>query len=266
MVCGGSADFTGDGLDNCVSIQPDNPSNWTIERMPSKRVMSCITALPDGTYLINNGAHLGIAGFGLGSSPNYNAVLYDPSQPINSRMSIMANTSVARLYHSESNLMQDGRVVVSGSDPEDGTHPEEFRVEVFTPPYLLQGNTQPTFTIVNNEKDWEYGGSYTVNVQLFQGTTATVRFSLLGAVVSTHGNSMGQRTLFPAFTCSGNTCTITAPPGPNIAPPGWYQLFTLDGPTPSHSQFVRIGGDPAGLGNWPDFPDFSLPGVGPVTS
>jgi len=266
MVCGGSTVGAGDAVDNCVSIQPDNPGNWTIERMPSKRVMTCITALPDGTFLINNGAHQGVAGFGLATNPNYNAVLYDPTQPIGSRMSIMANTSVARLYHSESNLMQDGRVIVSGSDPEDGVHPEEFRVEVFTPPYLLQGKTQPTFTIVNDENDWAYGGSYTVNVVLFQGTTATVKFSLMGAVVTTHGNSMGQRTLFPAFSCSGNACTITAPPGPNIAPPGWYQLFTLDGPTPSHSQFVRIGGDPAGLGNWPNFPDFSLPGVGPVTS
>jgi hypothetical protein len=160
--------------------------------------------------------------------------------------------------------MQDGRVLISGSDPEDGTHPEEFRVEVFTPPYLLKGNTQPTFTIVNNAKDWAYGGTYTVNVQLFQGTTSTVKFSLIGGVVSTHGNSMGQRTLFPAFTCNGNACTITAPPNANIAPPGWYQLFTLDGPTPSHSQYVRIGGDPAGLGNWPNFPDFDLPGVGPL--
>jgi hypothetical protein len=38
-------------------------------------------------------------------------------------------------------------------------------------------------------------------------------------------------------------------------------LFILDGPTPSIATWVRIGGDPAELGNWPDFPDFSVPGV-----
>lgn len=75
---------------------------------------------------------------------------------------------------------------------------------------------------------------------------------------------MGMRTFFPAFACSGNVCTITAPPNPNVSPPAWHQLFVLDGPTPSHSQWVRIGGDPGGLGNWPNFPDFKLPGVGPI--
>jgi hypothetical protein len=25
--------------------------------------------------------------------------------------------------------------------------------------------------------------------------------------------------------------------------------------------FVRIGGDPAELGNWPNLPDFQLPGI-----
>lgn len=83
----------------------------------------------------------------------------------------------------------------------------------------------------------------------------------MGAVASTHGNSMGQRTIFPAFSCNGNTCTITAPPNAHTSPPGWHQLFILDGPTPSLSTWVRIGGDPAELGNWPQFPDFNVPGV-----
>ncbi|KAG6373656.1 hypothetical protein JVT61DRAFT_6321 [Boletus reticuloceps] len=71
----------------------------------------------------------------------------------------------------------------------------------------------------------------------------------------------GGRILFPAFSCTGTTCTITAPPNADICPPGWHQLFVLDGPTPSHSTWIRIGGDPAKLGNWPDYPDFTLPGM-----
>lgn len=77
---------------------------------------------------------------------------------------------------------------------------------------------------------------------------------------------MGMRTLFPEFSCNGNTCTVTAPPNAFVSPPGWWQMFVLDGPTPSHSNWVRIGGDPGALGNWPDFPDFTVPGVGPVNS
>jgi hypothetical protein len=213
-----------------------------------------MAGLPDGTYLIANGAQHGVAGFGLGGDPNYNAVLYDPSQPVNSRMSIMANTTVARLYHSEAITLLDGRVMISGSDPTGdydqptGEWPEEYRVEVFSPPYLLSGLARPTFTIENT--DWEYGED-DITFTLTSGSTTNLRVSMLGSVVSTHGNAMGQRTIFPAFTCEGTTCTITAPPNAHVAPPGWFMLFVLDGPTPSVGQFVRIGKDPGNIGNWP---------------
>ena len=92
--------------------------------------MPCMVSLPDGTFLILNGALQGFAGFGLANNPNLGAVLYDPTQPIGSRMSILNNTIVARLYHSEATLLPDGRVLVSGSDPETAKYPEEFRIEV----------------------------------------------------------------------------------------------------------------------------------------
>ena len=152
LICGGSTPYAGIALDNCVFTQPEAATpKWTLERMPSQRVMPCIATLPDGTYLILNGAHQGQAGFGLASSPNLNALLYDPTQPVGSRISIMANTIVARLYHSEAIVLNDGRVMVSGSDPEDNVNPEEYRVEVFVPPYLLSGLAQPTFTIQNTD-------------------------------------------------------------------------------------------------------------------
>ena len=262
MICGGSIPGPEFALDNCVSLQPEvKNANWTIERMPSVRVVVCMTALPDGTYLILNGGMHGRAGFGTSSIPNTNAVLYDPSKPVNHRMTVMANTTIARLYHSEAILLQDGRVLVSGSDPEDGIYPQEYRVEVFLPPYLLNNQTRPKYTITN--RDWSYGGAY--KITLAKGvSTSNLKVSLMGSESSTHGSSMGQRTLFPSFSCSGRTCTITAPPNAHVAPPGWFQLFVLDNGTPSNSTFVRIGGDPASLGNWPNFADFDTPGVGPI--
>ncbi|KAF8452229.1 hypothetical protein L210DRAFT_3499268 [Boletus edulis BED1] len=259
LICGGSTMGAGIPLDNCITIAPEvgNPT-WTLERMPSKRVMPCMVTLPDGTYMIVNGAHQGFAGFGLASDPNLNALLYDPSKPVGQRFSILNNTTVARLYHSEATLLPDGRVLVSGSDPESPGYPEEFRIEVYIPPYLNQGFKQPTFTLT--ETDWDLGGQYQIEVTLFQGATDTMRVSLVAASSSTHGNVMsGGRILFPAFSCTGTTCTIAAPPNADICPPGWHQLFVLDGPTPSHSTWIRIGGDPAKLGNWPDYPDFTLP-------
>ena len=207
--------------------------------------------------MILNGAHQGVAGFGLASDPNFNALLYDPTQPVGSRFSILGTTTIARMYHSEATLLPDGRVLVSGSDPQTPGLPEELRIEVYIPPYLSQGLTQPVVTVPNT--DWAYGGQYQINVQLFQGQA--MRVSLVAAVSSTHSNVMGARVIFPAFSCQGNVCTVTAPPNAEVSPPGWHQLFILDGPTPSHSVFVRIGGDPAELGNWPNLPGFTLPGV-----
>jgi hypothetical protein len=258
LICGGSTPFQGIAIDNCVSIAPDVPgANWTIERMPSKRLLSNIVALPDGTYLILNGAQQGFAGFGLATQPNHNAVLYNPSKPLHARFTVLANTTVHRLYHSEAVLLDDGRILVSGSDPQDDRFPEEYRVEVFVPPYLMGSPERPNITISPNSSDWSYGGRYT-----FTSTQVVVRVSLLGAASSTHGTSMGQRTIFPAFTCSGNACTVTAPPDANVCPPGWFQLFVLNAAgVPSVARWVRIGGDPAGLGNWPVGPSFTVPGM-----
>lgn len=53
-----------------------------------------------------------------------------------------------------------------------------------------------------------------------------------------------------------------------VATPGWYQIFILDGPKPSSSHWIRIGGliaDAAGIGNWPAEADFKKPGLGAVT-
>ena len=227
--------------------------------------MACMVTLPDGTYLILNGAQEGVAGFGLADNPNLEALLYDPTLPAGQRISKLSNTIVARMYHSEAILLPDGRVLVSGSDPQtllpDGSpkYPEEFRVETYLPPYLTSGMTQPTFTIVAT--DWQHGQTYHINVQLFQGSTGAMRVSLVAATSSTHGNLMGARIIFPQVTCTGNDCAIQAPPNENVSPPGWYMLFVLDGPTPSHSQWVRIGGDPAELGNWPQGAPFHSPGI-----
>ncbi|KEY70677.1 hypothetical protein S7711_02276 [Stachybotrys chartarum IBT 7711] len=259
LICGGSTEGTANALDNCVSTQPDLAEpEWVIERMPSPRVISCMAPLPDGTFLIINGAQHGVAGFGLAIEPNLNALIYDPAKPLHHRITVMANTTVARMYHSEAITLLDGRVLVSGSDPQDGVNPQEYRVETFTPPYLLNGLPRPTFEMENT--DWAFGEEVTFTLGA-AARNGAITASLLGSVSSTHGNSMGARTLLPDVECSGTSCTVTAPPDAYISPPGWYQFFVLDGGVPAVGVFVRVGGDPAQLGNWPEGEGFTRPGL-----
>jgi hypothetical protein len=257
IVCGGA---TGDqvGLDTCVSISPEVPgAQWTVEQMPSTRVLACMAPLPDGTFIIINGAHFGVAGFASSRDPNLTPVLYDPSKPVGQRMRNLASTNIARLYHSEATLLPDGSVLVSGSDPRDPNYPQEYRHEKFMPPYLLAGLQRPAFAVGNNQ--WAYGVKYAIKVK--SPSMANLRISLVGATSSTHGNTMGARTIFPEFNCVGFACLVTAPPNSGVCPPGWFQMFVLDGPTPSKGIWVRIGGDPGQLGNWPPGPVFTKPGV-----
>jgi hypothetical protein len=109
LICGGGANGAGVPIDNCVTIQPEVPNaNWTLERMvsiqthpsylsietelalkPSRRVMPNMVSLPDGTFMILNGALEGVAGFGLANNPVFQALLYDPTQALGSRISLL---------------------------------------------------------------------------------------------------------------------------------------------------------------------------------
>jgi hypothetical protein len=88
----------------------------------------------------------------------------------------------------------DGRVLVSGSDPtceltlrdvleDTADFPEEFRVEVFTPPHLLSGLPRPTFTLTNT--DLLYGNLWPWRSRLAPPRTSRSRCSALLLVCMT---------------------------------------------------------------------------------
>jgi hypothetical protein len=78
-----------------------------------------MATLADGTSLILNGAEIGEGGFGLADEAILNALLYYSRKPPHNRMSIMANITIACVYRFEAVLMDDERVLVSGSDSQD---------------------------------------------------------------------------------------------------------------------------------------------------
>jgi len=63
----------------------------------------------------------------------------------------------------------------------------------------------------------------------------------------THSFNMNQRFVRLAFTASATSLSVRAPDRPEIAPPGHYLLFILDGAgVPSVGRFVHLGGTAAG--------------------
>ncbi|KAJ3313405.1 hypothetical protein HDU76_002652, partial [Blyttiomyces sp. JEL0837] len=260
LVCGGSIGAGGTAVDNCVSTQPEVPgAQWVIERMPFKRVMPNIVHLPDGTFLIVNGCKFGVAGFGLGQDPTFTAVLYDPTKPVNARMSVLNSTIVARMYHSEALLLHDGRVLITGSDPQEQEqgYPEEHRIEMYIPPYLTNGKTRPTFTITSSTQV-NFGAqlAFTANLP----SNGPIRVSMVSPGVNTHGNTMGSRLVFLSVAKQADGSYLaTMPPNQGVAPANHYLIYVLDGPTPSVGQWIRLGGDPGNLSSWPNLPGFTLP-------
>jgi hypothetical protein len=143
--------------------------------LPNRLTHALQANLPDGTYFIGNGAKFGAGGFANANTPNFTPVLYDPSLPVNQRMTALSSTNIARLYHSEAVTMPDGSVLISGSDPLDPNFPEEYRVEQFLPPYLTSGLPRPAFTIPVT--DWAYNGFYDITVTA--GSMTNFRVSLI---------------------------------------------------------------------------------------
>jgi galactose oxidase len=161
------------------------------------------------------------------------AELFDPGSGTWTELSAMDKP---RPYHSIALLLPDGRVLVGGgglcssSDNCAVNHPD---VEILSPPYLFSGprpgKPAAPDTITT-------GSSFPVTVS---GTVTG--FSLVRLTGVTHSTNTDQRFMRLSFSGSGGTYSVQAPANKNIAPPGYYMLFALNGQAPStQADMVRV--------------------------
>ncbi|KQK22495.1 aldehyde oxidase GLOX [Brachypodium distachyon] len=285
LVCGGapagSYNATKDksfppALTTCGRIRiTDAAPSWTIETMPSPRVMGDMILLPNGAEVaIINGATDGSAGWESANTPAYAPLIYRPDHAPGDRFEEQSASGIARLYHSSAVLLRDGRVLVGGSNPHvyynfsNVRYPTELSLEAFSPEYLDRTNdvlrpaiTDPSPT--GAPASVTYGGSMTLQFSVPAapapssrrahgggggGGLGFVSVTMVAPSFTTHSFGMNQRLLFldvletaaSSSTPGAYEVSVVMPATAVIAPPGYYLVFVVNGHIPSEGIWVHI--------------------------
>jgi hypothetical protein len=175
------------------------------------------TVLPTGDVLVTGGVN----GDRSNASLKVNATeLWNPAT---GTWTLLASSApLLRGYHSTTVLLPDGRVIHSGGGAGGGTI-DNLNYEIFSPPYLFKG-ARPGVTGVTGTVG--YGQSLTV--QTPDGASITkVTLIRFGSV--THAYDEGQRLVSLSFSQTSDGISVTLPASGNIAPPGPYMLFLVNG-------------------------------------
>ncbi|CAM6064076.1 unnamed protein product [Sphagnum tenellum] len=222
---------------------------WQIFNMPFGRVLGDMLILPTGEILIINGAQAGTAGWGNARDPAFSPVLYRPNT---NTFATLSPTTIPRLYHSSANVLPSGKILVAGSNPNEGyaftgvLYPTELRIEEYSPYYLnaAYNPQRPTITLIDNLAPG-YDVPFTVTFVLDSAPVGVV-FQLYAPPFTTHTFSQNQRLLIlaagPIVPGVGHfTSTITSPPSAVLAPAGYFLFNVVNAGIPSPAVWIHIG-------------------------
>ena len=188
--------------------------------------------LPDGKVFIVGGSSAG--GFDTSTSPVLPTEMWDPAT---GQFTVMASIAVYRGYHSTALLLADGRVLSAGGNV-GGPN-----AQLFSPPYLFAG-ARPSISSA------PVSAGYVQTI--FVGTpdaAAVSKVTLLRQASVTHTNSMSQGFQSLSFTTTSTGLNVTMPANANLAPPGYYMLFILNGSgVPSVGSVIQISATAAAVG------------------
>ncbi|KAH7096742.1 DUF1929-domain-containing protein [Auriculariales sp. MPI-PUGE-AT-0066] len=266
---------------DCQRLTPEpldksTPKYEEDDEMSDPRTMGQFVILPDGTYLMINGARMGTAGYttdtptikslaempfymSIATDPVYTPAIYNPSKPKGSRWSSdgLKTSAIPRLYHSTAILIPDGRVLVAGSNPgadvslkaDNIPYPTTYDAEYFYPPYWGKKRPEPSGV----PKTLTYGGQY-FQLTLAAGAytdpntaAAKTKVVLVRPGFTTHALTMGQRYLQLNSTyqvADDGKITLTVsqlPPNANLFTPGPSLIFVVVDGVPSVGTHLIVG-------------------------
>lgn len=212
-----------------IDLSSPTPMWMALPNLKRPRPDQCTaTLLPDGRVLLTGGlTSTGLPGGPLIAGP---AEIFDPKNPA-AGWSETVPMAHPRGYHSSAILLTDGSVL-AGGDPLDAMgHTSHDR---FFPGYYFL----PRPTIANAPATVGYGANFTINTP-DAPSIGEVVLMRPGAV--THGFNQTQRCIGCAFTVGAGSLNVTSPPDGNVAPPGFYMLFIVNGGrVPSVAHWIRL--------------------------
>jgi Domain of unknown function (DUF1929)/Glyoxal oxidase N-terminus len=239
IIMGGSASMTTDTTELMdLSVAP---LKWVKgPNMVQPRIQMNATILPNGKVLASGGS---VKDEDVTTAVK-RAEIYDPSLNV---FTPAGSMDVARVYHSNTMLLPDGRVAAFGGNPQRKQY--ESEIEIYSPNYLFDGSGNPAKrpTIIGVPPGGlRYGEEFIVQTPNADSIKSVV---LIRASAVTHAFDMDQRLVGLTFSIGTGELKATAPANGNLAPPGYYLLFILNkAGVPSVASFVRVSsGSPTHL-------------------
>jgi hypothetical protein len=188
------------------------------------------TVLPTGEVLVTGGV--------AGSRDNASLAVNEAEMwnPATGTWATMATSApLLRGDHSASLLLPDGRVLHGGGGGGGGTV-DNYNYEIYSPPYLFRG-ARPVITGTMPETA---GWGQTLFVETPDGASIA-KVSLIRHGSVTHAFDAATRLVPLSFSQTAGGLTVTLPASPNLAPPGPYMLFLVNGSgVPSVARTVRL--------------------------
>jgi fibronectin type 3 domain-containing protein len=222
--------YNADGRTAVIDMGAATPSWRSTAPMAFGRSYQNLTMLADGTVLASGGMATSD-----GTDLNQAVLPAEIWNPDTETWSTVASLTNGREYHSTALLLQDGRVLMAGGGALPGRATDQLNGEIYSPPYLFKG-ARPTISSIPG------GASYASSFDISTPDAASItKVSLIKSPSVTHAFDQNQRFQFLNFTQGSGKITVQAPASANLAPPGDYLLFILNGNgVPSQGKFIRI--------------------------
>lgn len=198
---------------------------WTLTgNMHFARRQHNAVVLPDGKVFIVGGSSG--SGFDDSTNPVLPTEMWDPAT---GQFTVMPSIAVYRGYHSTAILLPDGRVLSAGGNVGGAN------AQIYSPPYLFNG-ARPAISSAPTSVG--YGQTVFIGTP-DAGSITKIAWIKMPSVTHTFDES--GRYMHLNFTQGSGGLNVTMPANGNLAPPGYYMLFILNGAgVPSVAKIINI--------------------------